>query len=105
MTFSKFKKMIIEKYKEEYLEDKDTNIIEYLTTEDEKMLKEICKLSTNDIDKKTYLILTNELYGYYPYCDGIQELKFNIYLDVIEYELIGEKYTFKQLVKKAIKES
>ena len=50
-------------------------------------------------------ILWNRHYGMYSYCNSKDDIKVQLLIDALDYNLIGEKMTVAQMKKKALKES
>ena len=50
-------------------------------------------------------ILWNRHYGMYSYCNSKNDIKVQLLIDALDYNLIGEKMTVAQMKKKALKES
>ena len=50
-------------------------------------------------------ILWDIHYGMYSYCNNKEDIKVQLLIDTLDYNLIGEKMTVAQMKKKALKES
>jgi hypothetical protein len=50
-------------------------------------------------------ILWNTHYGIYAYCNSKDDIKIQLLIDALDYNLVGEKMTVAQMKKKALKES
>ena len=50
-------------------------------------------------------ILWNRHYGMYSYCNSKDDIKVQLLIDALDYNLIGEKMTVEKKKKKALKES
>ena len=50
-------------------------------------------------------ILWDTHYGIYSYCNSKNDIKIQLLIDVLDYNLIGEKMTVAQMKRKALKES
>ena len=50
-------------------------------------------------------ILWNRHYGMYSYCNSKDDIKVQLLIDALDYNLIGGKMTVAQMKKKALKES
>ena len=50
-------------------------------------------------------ILWDRHYGMYSYCNSKNDIKIQLLIDALDYNLIGKKMTVAQMKKKALKES
>ena len=57
------------------------------------------------LSHKECKILWNRHYGMYSYCNSKDDVKIQLLIDALDYNLIGEKMTVAQMKKKALKES
>lgn len=58
-----------------------------------------------DLSHKECEILRNTHYGRYSYCNSEDDVKVQLLIDALDYNLIGEKMTVAQMKKRAFKES
>ena len=57
------------------------------------------------LSRKECDILWNTHYGIYSYCNSKDDIKIQLLIDVLDYNLAGEKMTVAQMKKRALKES
>ena len=71
---------------------------------DGDMLKAIEKFALDyvNLTHKDCDILWNKRYGVYSYCNNKDDVKIQLVIDALDYNLIGEKMTLTQAKKKAI---
>ena len=62
-------------------------------------------LDNINLSHKECKILWNRHYGMYSYCKSKDDVKIQLLIDALDYNLIGEKMTVAQMKKKALKES
>ena len=62
-------------------------------------------LDNINLSHKECKILWNRHYGMYSYCNSKDDVKIQLLIDALDYNLIGEKMTVAQMKKKALKES
>ena len=62
-------------------------------------------LDNINLSHKECDILWNRHYGIYSYCNSKDDIKIQLLIDVLDYNLIGEKMTVAQMKRKALKES
>lgn len=62
-------------------------------------------LDNINLSHKECDILWNRHYGMYSYCNSKNDIKVQLLIDALDYNLIGEKMTVAQMKRKALKES
>ena len=62
-------------------------------------------LDNINLSHKECEILWNRHYGMYSYCNSKDDIKVQLLIDALDYNLIGEKMTVTQMKRKALKES
>ena len=62
-------------------------------------------LDNINLSHKECEILWNRHYGMYSYCNSKDDIKVQLLIDALDYNLIGKKMTVAQMKKKALKES